>query len=237
MSYSDITFKDKNSIKRWLQNRRLISACNAARDFEKINCILDFGAGNGEFCKNISDQFPNAKIICYEPTPELMNEAKENLKELHQVIFCEKIEELEKNSIDLIFCLEVFEHLPEKETEDALRDFSSLLKINGKAIIGVPIEIGIPALYKGLFRMTRRFNSFDASVKNVLSATFFKPPQNRPVSEITPGFSFHFEHMGFDYRKLKLLLNSKFEIIKTITSPSKITGALLNPEIYFVIKK
>ena len=85
--------------------------------------------------------------------------------------------------------------------------------------------------------MTRRFNSFDASVKNVLSATFFKPPQNRPVSEITPGFSFHFEHMGFDYRKLKLLLNSKFEIIKTITSPSKITGALLNPEIYFVIKK
>lgn len=237
MSYSDITFKDKNTIKRWLQNRRLISACNAARDLENINCILDFGAGNGEFCKNISNQFPHAKIICYEPTPGLMNEARENLKELQKIIFCEKIEELEKSSIDLIFCLEVFEHLPEKETKDALRDFSNLLKVNGKAIIGVPVEIGIPALYKGLFRMTRRFNSFDASVKNVISSTLFNPPKNRPVSEIAPGFSFYFEHMGFDYRKLKSILNSKFRIIRTITSPSKIAGALLNPEIYFLIEK
>ncbi|WP_347888327.1 class I SAM-dependent methyltransferase [Nitrosomonas europaea] len=132
------------------------------------HCILDFGAGNGELCKLIALQFPKAKIVCYEPTPSLMAEAKENLADLPQISFCSDLEKISDGSVELIFCLEVFEHLPEKETKDALGQFDRLLTDNGNAVIGVPVEIGIPALYKGIFRMSRRFNTFDASIKNVL---------------------------------------------------------------------
>jgi SAM-dependent methyltransferase len=238
MAYSEITFKDKNPIKRWLQQRRLVVATHIANEIFNPQCILDFGAGNGELCKLIALQFPKAKIICYEPTPSLMAEAKENLTNLEQVHFCSSIEEVGSASIDLIFCLEVFEHLPKLETKNAMTQITRLLISNGSAVIGVPIEIGIPALYKGIFRMSRRFGEFDASIKNVFLSVLCFPPKNRPVSEIAPGFSFHYEHMGFDYRYLKSLLIKCFVLKRVTSSPFSIfLGLWLNPEAYFHVRK
>jgi SAM-dependent methyltransferase len=237
MSYADITFKDRNPIKRWLQSSRLAVACGIADVRLNPQCVLDFGAGNGELCKLIATQFPKAKIVCYEPTPSLMAEAKENLANLPQVSFCSNLEEIADGSVELIFCLEVFEHLPERETVDAIEQFNRLLSTSGNAVIGVPVEIGIPALYKGIFRMSRRFNAFDASVKNVLLAALFSPPRGRPVSEIAPGFAFHHEHMGFDYRKLYALLHAQFRLLQVTTSPFSIFGPWLNPEINFLVQK
>ena len=237
MPYSDITFKDKNSIKRWLQRRRLIVATHIAVGKSSPQCILDFGAGNGELCKLIALKFPKAKIVCYEPTPSFMAEAKENLTHLPQIHFCTDIAKIADCSVELIFCLEVFEHLPKSETNDALDQFNRLLSRNGKVVIGVPIEIGIPALYKGIFRMTRRFGAFDASFKNILLAALYCPPKKRPVSEIAPGFSFHFEHMGFDYRNLQALLNARFKFQEVIASPFSLFGLWLNAEANFLVQK
>jgi len=237
MTYSDITFNDKNPVKRWLQQRRLVVATRIADVRSNPQCVLDFGAGNGELCKLIALRFPNAKIICYEPTPSLMAEAKENLVDLPQVDFCTDLTEIADGSVELIFCLEVFEHLPETETKDALGQFNRLLKSNGTAVIGIPIEIGVPALYKGVFRMSRRFGAFDASIKNVLLAALCSPPKERPVAEIAPGFAFHYEHMGFDYRKLQALLHAQFRLQKVVTSPFSIFGLWLNPEANFLVQK
>jgi len=237
MTYSDITFKDKNPIKRWLQSRRLVVASRIADGRFNPQCVLDFGAGNGELCKLIALQFPKAKIVCYEPTPSLMAEAKENLADLPQVSFCSDLEKIADGSVELIFCLEVFEHLPETETKDTLAQFNRLLSSNGNAVIGVPVEIGIPALYKGIFRMSRRFNAFDASIKNVLLATLFSPPKDRPVSKIAPGFTFHYEHMGFDYRKLQAILHAQFRLQQVTTSPFSIFGPWLNSEVNFLVQK
>ena len=237
MSYSDITFKDKNPIKRWLQQRRFVVATRIVDEISNPQCVLDFGAGNGELCKLIALQFPKAKIICYEPTPYLMAEAKDNLNNLAQVYFCTDVAEIAQGSVDLVFCLEVFEHLPKAETEDALNRISFALSSEGNALIGVPIEIGIPALYKGIFRMSRRFGKFDASIKNVLLAALCSPPKERPVSEIAPGFAFHYEHMGFDYRNLQALLHTRFRLKKVATSPFHFFGLWLNAEANFLVQK
>lgn len=237
MAYSDFTFLDKNPIKRWLQSRRLVVATRIAETSINPECVLDFGAGNGELCKHIALRFPTAKIVCYEPTPSLMSEAKENLANFPQIIFCSEIETLADNSVQLIFCLEVFEHLPKKETRDAMWQFNRLLSNNGKAVIGVPVEVGVPALYKGIFRMSKRFNAFDASFKNVFLAMLFCPPKDRPESEITPGFAFHYEHMGFEHRKLQALLKINFKLLQVTTSPFSVFGPWLNPEINFLIQK
>lgn len=237
MAYSDITFKDKNPIKAWLQSRRLVVAAQMGNSHTPPTSIVDFGAGNGELCKLLAQRFPQAKLICYEPTPNLLEEARANLADLPQVVFCDAIEQVPSGSADLVFCLEVFEHLPLKETQAALAQFNRVLTEQGQAVIGVPVEIGLPALYKGIFRMSRRFGAFDASISNVLRATFGRPPTQRPVAEIAPGFAFHFDHLGFDHRQLHALLAAQYIVKKTTTSPFSLFGPWLNPEANFLLQK
>ena len=237
MTYAEITFKDKNPIKRWLQKQRLISALKTIDNLDGLSVICDFGAGNGELCKLLSKQFPNTHIICYEPTLNLLNEAKSNLKELPNISFFHNIDNLKKESIDLIFSLEVFEHLPVKERNSALQTISSLMTQEGNLVIGVPVEIGIPALYKGVFRMMRRYGAFDANIKNVLMSFIGIPPTNRPIGEIAPGFNYHFEHLGFDWRRFSETLKEYFTQPKITFSPFSFCGRWLMPEIYFKVKK
>jgi SAM-dependent methyltransferase len=237
MSYSENTFKDKNKVKRWLQYQRLESALKLGCDNQSPAVICDFGAGNGELCKFLPEYYPDARIICYEPTQGFLNEARENLKTFPNIDFFQDIEDVEFDSVDIVFCLEVFEHLPLKETHNALITISNILKPNGKFVIGVPVEVGIPALYKGIFRMFRRYGAFDANIKNILLSFLYFPPKNRPSSEITPGFCFYFEHTGFDFRKLKKSLYNYFVKIRVSASPFPILGSWLTPEVYFIVEK
>jgi SAM-dependent methyltransferase len=240
MSYAEITFQDKNPIKRWLQRQRLVNAIKIMRSHSLSSSpevICDFGAGNGELCKFLAKYYKSAKIMCYEPTPDLLSEAKANLKEVEQIEFYQDIQNIALGTLDIVCCLEVFEHLPPKETAKALESICNLLKPGGIVIIGVPVEIGIPALYKGLFRMSRRYGAFDANVKNVALSFFRYPPKNRPISEITPGFNFHLEHMGFDFRHLRKNIENYFALHKVCASPFAVLSSWLMPEIYFVAQK
>ena len=238
MAYSEITFQDKNPIKRWLQQQRLVSALEAVKQRGHTpSVICDFGAGNGELCKLLSKRYPNAHIICYEPTVYLLNEAKENLKNILNISYLQNVDDLKNNSVDLVFSLEIFEHLAGQETNIALQNIYALLKANGQLIIGVPVEIGIPALYKGAFRMVRRYGAFDANFKNVFMSLIGNPPANRPAKEITPGFNYHFEHVGFDHRRLIETLKHYFVNLSIVTSPFPSIGAWLMPEIYFTVEK
>jgi len=238
MKYSEITFQDKNPIKSWLQRQRLVSALKLIK---KINphpdVICDFGAGNGELCKLLSNNHPNSHIICYEPTSNLLNEAKENLMGISNINIIQNINDLKNESIDLVVSLEVFEHLPINETNAALRTIDALLKSNGKFIVGVPVEIGIPALYKGGFRMMRRYGAFDANIRNVMMSFLGNPPKNRPVNEITPKFNYYFEHVGFNYHELLKILEKYFLKHSISSSPFSYIGAWLMPEIYFTVGK
>ena len=83
--------------------------------------------------------------------------------------------------------------------------------------------------------MARRYGSFDATPRNVLSAVIGVPPKDRPVAEIYPGLRFHFEHMGFDFRVFAKKLSEFFLMQKKTYSPVPLLGFLM-PEIYFVVK-
>lgn len=139
--------------------------------------ICDFGAGNGELCKLLAEYYKNTKIICYEPTFDLLLEAHKNLKAIAQIELYQDIHNIAQGTLDAVYCLEVFEHLPPKEATEALESIRDLLKPGGMVIIGVPVEIGLPALYKGLFRMSRRYGTFDANVKNIALSFFRYPPK------------------------------------------------------------
>ena len=128
--------------------------------------ICDFGAGNGELCKLLRERFLDAGLICYEPAKNLLDETRQNLALTPDVCFAETISPAWTGAVDVVFCLEVLEHLPPEETENALRVIRQLLKPDGKLIVGVPVEVGMPALYKGFYRMSQRYVRFDADLEN-----------------------------------------------------------------------
>ncbi len=236
MSYADHTFGDPNAAKRWLQRRRLASAVAAGASGADPRTICDFGAGNGELCKLLGERFRQARIVCYEPVPYLLSEARQNLAALgDRVDFRDDPGSLGTGEFDAVYCLEVFEHLPPEETAAALATVARILGERGRAVIGVPVETGLPALYKGLFRMARRRGAFDATPGNVLRAVAGRPPRERPVTELAPGVRFHLDHLGFDHRRFECLLGERFDLRERLTSPFGLPGAWLMPEINFVV--
>lgn len=236
--YADITINDRNPVKRYLQRTRLR---HSLKIFDEIEIsqplhILDFGSGNGELCKYLSDIFSKSKIYAYEPAPELRAEAQENLKNIKNATVIDTVENISEQ-FDVIFCLEVLEHLPEKELNGVLDTLKKLAKDKAIIIIGVPNEIYLPALIKGLFRMTRRYGDVDAVPSNIFKASAGIPPGHRPVSELSAGLPYIFRHMGFDYRELKMRLQHHFHIRQIYGSPLPFLPLSLNFEIYFICLK
>lgn len=239
MTYADLTIRDRNPVKRWLQRRRLRDAMAVFENTENNNGIrvIDFGAGDGELVRQIAESGAVVDVWAYEPAAALVSEARERLAGCERVVVTDSLDNIEAGTFDYVFCLEVFEHLPESETASALAKIHGLLKPTGTAVIGVPHEIFLPALVKGIFRMSRRYGSFDANPRNILHAFIGRPPLNRPVAEIAPGFAFHFHHLGFDYRAFERRLLAQFQIREKRFSPSPLFGAVLNSEVYFVLTK
>src|SRR5918998_2242640 len=232
--YSGITVHDRNPVKSYLQRRRLRDALSVL-DEDLAGRILDFGGGSGELSRILAASFPRAHVFCYEPAPELLEEARWNLSGFENVVLVPSLDKLEGERFRYVFCLEVFEHLPRRETAQAIRAMRGLLARGGTAVVGVPNELFLPALVKGLFRMTQRYGEFDARPSNVLRAAAGRPPKKRPKREIAPGLPYHFHHMGFDHRGLRAKLSETFEVERQFASPGG--GELLGTEIYLVLRK
>ena len=139
---------------------------------------------------------------------------------------------LPASSADLLFCTEVFEHLPAPETARALDEIARILKPGGHAVIGVPVEVGPPALAKGVFRALRRPGEFDARAGVVLQALFGHAPRPRPLAEISAGRAYYPHHAGFDHRPLVHAIASRFELERRAGSPFAGLPIWLNSEVY-----
>lgn len=133
--------------------------------------------------------------------------------------------------------MEVFEHLPPEETKKAVLDIFNMLKPKGIAIIGVPNEIYLAALYKGIFRTIKRYGEYDTVPLNVMKCILGHPPKDRPLGELSTNVMYHFHHVGFDSRKLPNSFAGKFKLLSKRTSPLRNLGYALAPEVYFVFEK
>lgn len=184
----------------------------------------------------IARRFPEANVFCYEPSPYIFEEARENLADLENVVLVSELGRIKGgNEFEYVFCLEVFEHLPRRQAADTLKKIKHLLKDGGTFFVGVPNELFVPALVKGLFRMARRYGAFDARFGNVLRAAIGRPPERRPVKEIASGLPYHFHHLGFDHRRLRTLLSDNLDLVRQFGSPTSVN--LFDSEIYFILKK
>lgn len=237
MSYETITINDPNPIKRWFQRRRFHDALRFWENSDEEVNVLDFGGGDGELLRLLAVN-PAIRASIYEPVAPLMDQAKQKLSNRKWIAFHESTTGLQDETYDYIFCLEVLEHLPQNERTQALGDIHRLLKQSGFVIISVPLEIFFPALVKGIFRMYRRFGKkYDSQPKNIFAAMIGRPPLKRPTSEIAPGFNYHFDHLGFDFRYLQRQIAESFTIKRKWFSPFPFLGSIMNSEVYYLVQK
>jgi SAM-dependent methyltransferase len=238
INYASITVEDRNPVKRKLQHIRLQHSVRilsrVSRDFD--GTILDFGSGDAQLCRQIARIWPASRIISYEPAEELRQQALQNVKSFPQIKVIGSLKDINHRKFNYIFCLEVLEHLPLAELNQALINLARFSEENTVLVIGVPNEIYISALIKGLFRMSRRYGEVDAVPPNIIKAMLGYPPVSRPVGEISPDIPYVFRHMGFDYRKFIKKLQRYFKVVEFYGSPFPFLSEFFNLELYFICR-
>lgn len=236
MNYAQITTSDRNRLKRWIQRRRLRDAvAEVVRGFgdRAPASVLDFGGGNGELAWLLHEAVPGAAVTCYEPAESLRAEAAQRLRG-SPVRLSGRVD---SGGHDLVTCCEVLEHLPDTEVDRALDVIAGAMAPGAVLVVGVPNEIHVAALVKGVFRMVRRYGAYDAQPATVLAAVRGRPRPDRPVSELD-GLPFVFPHTGFDHRALaERVGRAGFEIVRVFGSPWRRLPVLLNSEIYLVLRR
>lgn len=236
LRYAELTHASSNPLKRWFQQRRLNDALRLAGAGRLLRAV-DYGAGDGEFAARFMRSHPGAEVICFEPASALREQLAERIASLHGIRVVSRAEALPDGWAQVLFCLEVFEHLPEQETETALREIARVLGPDGALIVGVPVEIGPMALAKAVFRRFSRPGDADSRWPDVLAAALGRPSPTRPLVPLGDGLAYHGFHLGFDHRRLLSRLRERFSIERLVGSPFGLGPILMNTEIYVQARK
>jgi 2-polyprenyl-3-methyl-5-hydroxy-6-metoxy-1,4-benzoquinol methylase len=96
--------------------------------------ILDFGCATGFFTNMLSDQFPDAQVIGYDPATECIKVAKKEIKENQKLKFVSRFDEI-THQPDLVVSAGVFHHIPKNEKQSALNNVFNLIAPGGNMIV------------------------------------------------------------------------------------------------------
>lgn len=234
--YAALTRNDPHPFKRYLQARRLQDALDLLGDRHGAH-FVDYGAGDGELIRQLKRRRPDAVSICFEPSPVLFYPCLNNIEGLTSTGLVGKAEDVPDGFADVVFCLEVFEHLPPKEMETAIEHMWRMLQPEGLLIVGVPVEIGPVAWLKGAFRRRRRRMDFDADWGRIAQAARGDIRFERHLQPISEGLDYYPHHLGFDYRDLLRRLQTRFVIETRRSSPLAVLPPEWNSELNLLLRK
>nr|MBV6630648.1 class I SAM-dependent methyltransferase [Oceanococcus sp. HetDA_MAG_MS8] len=232
--YSKITTQSGSWVKRHAHNTRFETALALATRYKGLE-VLDYGAGDGHFAKRLLSKAP--QVTAYEPLGHMHEQLRQNaLDEISggRIIAERQYSNLGVAKYDLIFCLEVLEHLPERILLRSLEELQSLLSPTGVLIISVPIETGVSGLLKNCIRKMLRKPHHGGTWPNILKSAL-----NMPVGRF-PGpanCSYIPSHIGFSHKSLRPKFEaSGFSVIDTQFSPFPWFHGVLNSQVFFVLR-
>jgi SAM-dependent methyltransferase len=244
--YARQQIHSRNPLIGWSHSRRFRSALALARPF----CggrVLDYGCGDGTFLGLLHESdTPPALAVGAEIDPRVVIDCQRRFAMFPRLRFVDVTalaRAEETGSYDAIFCMEVLEHVI--DAEPLLADLERLLRPGGTLVISVPIETGLPVLVKQLVRRAagwRRIGDYPGTsgykphelVKSVFAAS--RPHLARPIFQRADGQAFH-DHKGFNWRVLRATVVSRFDLIRTVTSPFNWPGAHLSTQVSFVARR
>ena len=229
---------------RWSHRRRFSSGLALAIPFAGGR-LLDYGCGDGTFLALLHEQgAAPALAVGAEIDSSLIADCQMRFAELANFRFVDvAVLAHEAESYDTIFCMEVLEHVVEPQA--LLADFERLLRPGGTLVISVPIETGPPLLVKQLIRRLAGWRG----IANYPGTSSYRPLElvrgllagarqhiPRPTFPRADGGAFH-DHKGFNWQVLRTSVASRFELVRTVTSPFDWTGPFLGTQIWFVARR
>ncbi len=210
--------------------RHLYYALNLPKiDDGKI--ILDLGCGDGPFFPTLS-RYGKVIIGLDFSLPFILN-AKALIRyieyPLKKVLLLNADGQhipIKDKSIDIIYCLETFEHVP--NTIGLISEIFRILKDDGDFVYSFPIEIGISLLLRQFIGKITKFPRDTYKFKELLTNSLLKKPSKRINNP--------WNHKNFDWRIIQRSIKRKFKVISQIYSPFPFLKSL-NPTIIFKVIK
>ncbi len=227
--YAAYTYGSCFGPKRWAHRKRLADALRLL-ELSPNDTLLDYGCGDGALLQMALAVLPPQRLAGYEPAPS-MRKLTETLQQKGVRIISDT-SVLRNEKFSKVTCLEVLEHLPPGDVEEALAEIASLLAPGGLALLSVPVEIGPPAVVKNAFRWlfgNREGITLRGFVRSALGL-----PCRRPKPKDLDGMPYIFSHIGFDYRKFERKVADFFRIKRRVASPFPLLGPLANNVVFYV---
>lgn len=212
----------------WTHQSRFTVGLELAEEFAGER-ILDYGSGDGTFlAMAMSAPHPPARAVGAELDPTVVGDCNTRFADLEGLAFV-PIPSLDgeehAGAYDAVFCMEVLEHVV--NLDPVFDQFARLLAPDGKLMISVPVETGLPLIFKQTYRTIagwRGIGDYPGVTPYTfgeLFASLFPGSRQhirRPVHLAPNGFASH-DHKGFNWRHLLDLLSRRFTHEKTIASP------------------
>ena len=108
--------------------------------------VIDYGAGNGEFCLN---SFQNVDFFAVEPDKYLQEKLKD------KGISVLEFQNFKNSSVDYVYSINVLEHI--ENDEEVLQEIYKILAFKGKVLIYVP---AFKFLWTGLDDQVKHFRRY-----------------------------------------------------------------------------
>lgn len=214
--------------------RRLVEPYSGGR-------LLDYGCGDGTFLKGIYDLFPVA--VGVDRAEDQVLDCRSRFDQTKSLSFA-SIEELhqsyEKESFDVITCMEVLEHCVAEEAEKVLNDLVAYVRSGGPVIISVPIEIGPSLILKQSFRRLaalRNLGDYKWMEKYSLKELCRMVLATSSTSIVRPEYGesekFH-GHKGFNWRALEKMIARHLRVEKRFFTPLGLFRGYLSSQVWFI---
>ena len=234
------------SLLTWSHRRRFEMARALAAPY-RGRPLVDYGCGDGTFLAMTHADFPNS--IGLEVDPGLVTECTAQFGHLGGLRFLlanAADDALPAGSVGIVVCTEVLEHCPPDAVDAALRRMRRLVAADGRVIISVPVETGLPLVVKQAARaVAARRVSTDYRHRETYSAGEFlrmmapgdRTVVERPVyeTEFGPGIPNRYHgHKGFNWRAMRQRVAQTFRVVETRFSPIAWLGPQCASQAWFV---
>lgn len=141
----------------------------------------------------------------------------------------EIVTHMENKKFSHVVCFEVLEHFSEQRQIKALDRMHEVLAADGKLVVSVPIESGLPSVVKNLIRRKTGKDNEYYSFNNIIHSLL-----KTPIPECRDGDGYLF-HMGFYFEELEKLMAVRFNIALRRFSPFRHLGKNFNSQVFYIL--
>jgi SAM-dependent methyltransferase len=229
----------------WSHRRRFETATELAKTFGGKR-LLDYGCGDGTFLGLLmAEPFAPALAVGVEMHPSIVDDCRrryEGEPRLAFVLTGDLDRADQQGRYDAVFCMEVLEHVV--ALEPILERLGALLASDGRLIVSVPVETGLPVIVKQLVRRIagwRGIGHYPGTTSygfgELIASVFAGRRQHlvRPVFDAGSG-PFH-DHKGFNWMAARDAIERYFDIERSIASPLGWLGPRLSSQVWFVARR